>query len=209
MDKKLGNPGDPHHILATSNLEDTQQRQPPNVTHIGWVRCFDVAQDMPSLGHIELLTVVILTQRKRGRIYNVYQGSPGQNKNRDRQIVITCCIYQPRGTHHSTSPVLPHKIAPFAYQGEEIGPIAFLVLAHKLPPDLDQTTTVGHLSMIPNKHHHLYHPNSHTLVLRMQVWYCRVQRQRHGMNIVHSIRIQCRVHAQPPRIIGINNVNLP
>ena len=66
MDKKLGNPGDPHHILATSNLEDTQQIQPPHVTHIGWVRVPDRAQDMPSLVHIELLTVVIVTQRKRG-----------------------------------------------------------------------------------------------------------------------------------------------
>ena len=90
-----------------------------------------------------------------------------------------------------------------------MGPTISPLLEHTGPSALDKFPPLGIFNSSSNKQHHLYRSESHTMVQRMCVWYQRVQLQRPGMALVNTTIIPWHVHALSPRIIGINNVNIP
>ena len=114
--QKRGNPGDPHHILSSSNPGDTQQRLPPLPTKKFRVWEPGKARDMPMLVHSEPLTTGVPTQIKGGFPNKVNEGVPGLNKHWDIKLESRFGKSQLRSTCYPNIKVLPHETAPFSDQ---------------------------------------------------------------------------------------------
>ena len=125
--------------------------------------------------HPNPLSTDIPADRKREILGTGYQSIPIFNKNKYRQDGIPHRQAQSHLTHHHPNDVLPELTMPPYEKGKEVGPTIPPVLEQKIPPPLDKYPSMGHIERSTDKHHSLHDPNSHTMVLCIQLWYQRIK----------------------------------
>ena len=73
---------------------------------------------------------------------------------------------------------------------------------------MDKITPLGHIKLISNKIYSVHFPDSHTVVLRLQIWYQGLKRPSSCMTLAHSTRVPQSIHTKLNRINGTRKINL-